>query len=51
MPWFALVPELTLAQQIDTQIRTTGPMSLATYLALCLTHPRQGYYAVGRPAA
>jgi SAM-dependent MidA family methyltransferase len=43
------VPELTLAQQIDTQIRTTGPMSLATYMALCLTHPRDGHYAVGRP--
>jgi len=43
------VPELSLAQQIDTQIRTTGPMSLATYMSLCLTHPRQGYYAVGRP--
>ena len=43
------MPELSLAQQIDTQIRTTGPMSLATYMTLCLTHPRQGYYAVGRP--
>jgi SAM-dependent MidA family methyltransferase len=43
------VAELSLAQQIDTQIRTTGPISLATYMGLCLTHPRQGYYAVGRP--
>jgi NADH dehydrogenase [ubiquinone] 1 alpha subcomplex assembly factor 7 len=43
------VPELTLAQQIDGQIRATGPMSLSTYMGLCLGHPRQGYYAVGRP--
>jgi len=43
------VAELTLAEQIDAQIRTTGPMSLSTYMGLCLTHPRHGYYAVGRP--
>ncbi len=41
--------ELTLAEQIDTQIRTTGPMSLSTYMGLSLSHPRHGYYAVGRP--
>jgi NADH dehydrogenase [ubiquinone] 1 alpha subcomplex assembly factor 7 len=40
---------LTLSEQIDTQIRTTGPMSLSTYMGLCLSHPRHGYYAVGRP--
>ena len=40
---------LTLAEQIDTQIRETGPMSLATYMALCLSHPRHGYYTAGRP--
>ena len=43
------MPELTLAEQIDAQIRTTGPMSLSTYMGLCLSHPRHGYYAVGRP--
>lgn len=35
---------LTLAQQIDLQITTTGPMSVATYMGLCLTHPTKGYY-------
>jgi SAM-dependent MidA family methyltransferase len=40
---------LTLAEQIDAQIRATGPMSVATYMGLCLNHPRHGYYAVGRP--
>lgn len=35
---------LTLAQQIDLQITTSGPMSVATYMGLCLTHPTQGYY-------
>ena len=41
--------DLTLAQQIDAQIRATGPMSLATYMALALSHPRHGYYTAGRP--
>jgi SAM-dependent MidA family methyltransferase len=40
---------LTLAEQIDAQIRATGPMSIATYMGLCLSHPAHGYYAVGRP--
>ena len=40
---------LTLGDQIDTQIRETGPMSLATYMGLCLSHPRHGYYTTGRP--
>jgi NADH dehydrogenase [ubiquinone] 1 alpha subcomplex assembly factor 7 len=43
------VASLSLSEQIDTQIRTTGPMSLATYMGLCLSHPRHGYYAAGRP--
>jgi NADH dehydrogenase [ubiquinone] 1 alpha subcomplex assembly factor 7 len=40
---------LTLAEQIDAQIATDGPMSLATYMSLCLSHPRHGYYVAGRP--
>lgn len=40
---------LTLSEQIDTQIRETGPMSIATYMGLCLSHPRHGYYTTGRP--
>jgi NADH dehydrogenase [ubiquinone] 1 alpha subcomplex assembly factor 7 len=43
------VASLTLAEQIDAEIRTNGPMSLATYMGLCLSHPRHGYYAVARP--
>jgi NADH dehydrogenase [ubiquinone] 1 alpha subcomplex assembly factor 7 len=43
------VAKLSLAEQIDAQIRATGPMSLATYMTLCLSHPRDGYYAKGRP--
>jgi NADH dehydrogenase [ubiquinone] 1 alpha subcomplex assembly factor 7 len=34
----------TLEQQIEFQIRTSGPMSVATYMGLCLTHPSKGYY-------
>ncbi|MBJ3783439.1 class I SAM-dependent methyltransferase [Devosia sediminis] len=40
---------LTLEQQIDLQIRTSGPMSVATYMGLCLTHPSKGYYRAGEP--
>jgi NADH dehydrogenase [ubiquinone] 1 alpha subcomplex assembly factor 7 len=43
------VASLTLPEQIDAQIRATGPMSVATYMSLCLNHPRHGYYAVARP--
>jgi NADH dehydrogenase [ubiquinone] 1 alpha subcomplex assembly factor 7 len=31
------------------QIRSTGPMSVAAYMALCLTYPRLGYYAGSDP--
>jgi NADH dehydrogenase [ubiquinone] 1 alpha subcomplex assembly factor 7 len=41
--------KLSLAEQIDAQIRAAGPMSLATYMGLCLSHPRHGYYTTGRP--
>ncbi|WEJ34432.1 SAM-dependent methyltransferase [Devosia sp. SD17-2] len=40
---------LTLAQQIDHQITANGPMSIATYMGLCLTHPTQGYYKGADP--
>ncbi len=40
---------LTLEQQIDTQIRAGGPMSVATYMGLCLTHPTKGYYRARDP--
>ena len=39
----------TLSELIDMQIRTTGPMSIATYMGLCLTHPREGYYKGADP--
>lgn len=35
---------LPLDQQIDMQIKTNGPISIATYMGLCLTHPTRGYY-------
>jgi SAM-dependent MidA family methyltransferase len=40
---------LTLEQQIDLQISTSGPMSVATYMGLCLTHPSKGYYRAADP--
>ncbi len=38
-----------LAGLIAAQIRTDGPMTLADYMALCLMHPRHGYYTTRRP--
>ncbi|MBD8063955.1 SAM-dependent methyltransferase [Devosia sp. PTR5] len=40
---------LSLDEQIDLQIRTNGPMSVATYMGLCLTHPTRGYYKGADP--
>lgn len=40
---------LTLEQQIDLQIATSGPISVATYMGLCLTHPSKGYYRAAEP--
>ena len=39
----------SLGELIDMQIRANGPMSVATYMALCLTYPHQGYYSDGDP--
>jgi NADH dehydrogenase [ubiquinone] 1 alpha subcomplex assembly factor 7 len=50
MRWCVPVAEtLSLSEQIDAQIRETGPMSLSTYMGLALSHPRHGYYTTGRP--
>lgn len=34
---------------IAQQIRTSGPITLADYMELCLLHPRHGYYATRDP--
>ncbi|HSF96718.1 MAG TPA: SAM-dependent methyltransferase [Thermohalobaculum sp.] len=34
---------------VRAQIRATGPMSVADYMALCLGHPRHGYYVTRDP--
>jgi NADH dehydrogenase [ubiquinone] 1 alpha subcomplex assembly factor 7 len=39
----------TLPELIDMQIRQNGPMSVATYMGLCLTHPTKGYYRGADP--
>ncbi len=39
--------EHDLSALIDMQIAQHGPMSIATYMGLCLSHPRRGYYAGG----
>ena len=38
-----------LAAEIRERIRREGPISVATYMALCLTHPTLGYYRKARP--
>ncbi|MDF2798804.1 MAG: class SAM-dependent methyltransferase [Devosia sp.] len=39
----------SLSEVIAMQIRETGPMSVATFMGLCLTHPREGYYKGADP--
>ncbi|WP_404402750.1 class I SAM-dependent methyltransferase [Pelagibacterium halotolerans] len=39
----------SLGDLIDMQIRQNGPMSLAAYMGLCLTHPARGYYRKADP--
>lgn len=41
--------EYSLGDLIDMQIRTGGPISIATYMGLCLTHPTRGYYRKADP--
>jgi len=41
--------QLSLSELIDRQIRETGPMSIATFMGLALTHPREGYYTGADP--
>lgn len=39
----------SLPEVVGMQIRANGPMSIASYMALCLTHPREGYYGRADP--
>ncbi|MEX2278183.1 MAG: SAM-dependent methyltransferase [Cucumibacter sp.] len=39
----------SLGALIDAQIRAAGPMSLSTYMSLCLGHPTFGYYRTRDP--
>lgn len=38
-----------LAAEIRQRIRREGPISVATYMELCLSHPTLGYYRRARP--
>lgn len=38
-----------LAAEIRARIRQGGPLSVAAYMELCLSHPTQGYYRQARP--
>ncbi len=38
-----------LEAEIRQRIETEGPMSVADYMVLCLTHPTHGYYTTGTP--
>lgn len=42
-------PRLTLGEEIDLGIVAGGPISLATYMGMCLTHPTKGYYRRATP--
>ena len=39
----------SLAAEIRERIRCDGPISVATYMELCLNHPTHGYYRRGQP--
>jgi NADH dehydrogenase [ubiquinone] 1 alpha subcomplex assembly factor 7 len=39
----------SLPELLAMQIRTNGPMSIASFMGLCLTHPTKGYYKVADP--
>ncbi|MCF4099062.1 class I SAM-dependent methyltransferase [Maritalea mediterranea] len=41
--------QLSLSDLINVQIEAQGPMSLSTYMNLCLTHPTLGYYRKSDP--
>ncbi|WDR05077.1 SAM-dependent methyltransferase [Devosia rhodophyticola] len=45
----AAEPKPTLPDLIATQIRANGPMSVANFMGLCLTHPAMGYYKNADP--
>ena len=48
MRWSSHVAEAPdLGALIATQIRANGPISVAEYMQLCLSHPRHGYYRRG----
>ncbi len=38
-----------LARQLSRRIATSGPISIAEYMAECLLHPEHGYYATRDP--
>lgn len=38
-----------LGEKINAEIDLSGPMSLSTYMRLCLTHPELGYYRKSDP--
>lgn len=38
-----------LEEEIRRHIQMHGPMPLAEYMTLCLTHPEHGYYTTGNP--
>jgi NADH dehydrogenase [ubiquinone] 1 alpha subcomplex assembly factor 7 len=38
-----------LETEIRRMIKTTGPLPVAQYMALCLTHPKHGYYVTRDP--
>lgn len=40
---------MTLADDLAARIRTSGPLTIAEYMAECLLNPRHGYYATRDP--
>ncbi|WP_422365206.1 class I SAM-dependent methyltransferase [Pelagibius sp.] len=43
------LPPMSLLDEVVKRIERQGPMSIADYMGLCLTHPTAGYYMSGDP--
>ncbi len=43
------MPETPLEAEIRAMIAASGPMPVAQYMALCLSHPQHGYYVTRDP--
>ena len=44
-----MIRGVPLEVEIRRRIEGSGPIAVAPYMELCLTHPERGYYTTGVP--